>query len=908
MYNKKRKGYTRINKENKMRIHTKMVLRVAFLVSVTLAMMWGMSELVKGNDTMATVECNPDATSINDARCLQDMNDSIKESMVVETQYSLVDIRDEKGYWVSLLEDGNIWMTQNLELGNALSAIDLSPDDTDISPSSTFTSLPAGTALTNADEDLYTTDGGYIAGAGFWVQNSGSFVRDMVKTNGSDHYRVGNGYPWTVATAQTTEYVDPTGQDGINPEPVDSICPAGWKLPSQDEYSALLAVYNLSGEGVDEATAIEISGQLRVEPFLFVRGFPYMLGTNGHYWTSTTSVEDEHYVARVFFLDGYNSGVSSQADEISGIVDAMRCIARSDSDISYTLSYNLNGGTGTISDDIVSSSRKKIVATVTDAEPTLANHAFLGWANSSSATVAEYDGGDEITLGGDKTLYAVWEVVISDQVVSFEQTSVEKTYGDSDFTNAATTTGNGTISYSSSNSGVAEVNENTGKVTIVGAGTATITANASATDYYRAASETYTLTVSKATPTVSFENTTVTKNYLDENFINKATAIGGGGIYYESDNTNVASIDSTTGEVTIFGVGTAIITATATATNNYNAASATYTLTVDRSTPTIAFANTSVTKTYGDAKFINAATTISDGTITYVSNNTDVATVNSATGEVTIAKVGTATITASVPATANYGEASATYNLTVNKKTSSAPAEVSETKDGYVTDAVSTIDLNTPGLVWNNPFEKIKEGNYGYAVKYTENADTTNYTTESFEITVHGVRRTYEVVDGDGQDYKQKGDQDIIRFIIGAEYDLFENGGEIRINDAVLDVQYYTAEADDDMMVISISNEYLESLEAGEYNISMYFNDGGIAEAEFIVEKADEEEGEDEEKEDEGEGGDEVPVPDTGRMNQGGVSVGVGTLLGVTPAIIIAGVMIARYCYGARKAHRKFEW
>ena len=54
------------------------------------------------------------------------------------------------------------------------------------------------------------------------------------------------------------------------------------------------------------------------------------------------------------------------------------------------------------------------------------------------------------------------------------------------------------VTYSSSNTGVATVNETTGVVTLVGAGTTTITATGLATDQYEADEASYTLTVSAA--------------------------------------------------------------------------------------------------------------------------------------------------------------------------------------------------------------------------------------------------------------------------------------------------------------------------------------------------------------------------------------------------------------------------
>jgi len=63
-----------------------------------------------------------------------------------------------------------------------------------------------------------------------------------------------------------------------------------------------------------------------------------------------------------------------------------------------------------------------------------------------------------------------------------------------------------------------------------------------------------------------------------------------------------------------------------------------------------------------------------DGTVTYTSNNTSVATVNSSTGLVTVVGTGTATITASMAATSNYTAASASYTVTVSNSTSCTEA------------------------------------------------------------------------------------------------------------------------------------------------------------------------------------------------------------------------------------------
>jgi len=83
------------------------------------------------------------------------------------------------------------------------------------------------------------------------------------------------------------------------------------------------------------------------------------------------------------------------------------------------------------------------------------------------------------------------------QSISYSEAYVTKTVDDEAFTNELTqATVYGDISYESSDESVAKVDEN-GKVTIVGAGTATITATVSGSDNYTADSASYTLTVNQ---------------------------------------------------------------------------------------------------------------------------------------------------------------------------------------------------------------------------------------------------------------------------------------------------------------------------------------------------------------------------------------------------------------------------
>ena len=93
-----------------------------------------------------------------------------------------------------------------------------------------------------------------------------------------------------------------------------------------------------------------------------------------------------------------------------------------------------------------------------------------------------------------------------------------------------------------------------------------------------------TFTINKATPTLSFASSSVSKKTTDSAFTNTLTKKTDGTVTFKSSNTSVAAVNSSTGQVTIKGAGTTTITATATAGTNYNAGTASYTLTVTTNT------------------------------------------------------------------------------------------------------------------------------------------------------------------------------------------------------------------------------------------------------------------------------------------------------------------------------------
>ncbi len=248
-------------------------------------------------------------------------------------------------------------------------------------------------------------------------------------------------------------------------------------------------------------------------------------------------------------------------------------------------------------------------------------------------------------------------LVVSKAAATITLSGMNKTYGDAAFNLNATSNSVGEITYSSSNTSVAVINGN--KVTIVGAGTAVITASQLADNNYNAASVTANLIVAKAAAAISLSD--MNKTYADAAFSVNATSNSTGAISYSSSNANVATINGNT--ITIVGAGTAVITASQATDNNYNTASVTANLVVAKAAATISLADMS--KIYGDAAFNVNATSNSTGAISYSSSNANVATISGNT--ITIVGAGTAVITASQATDNNYNAASVTANLVVAK-------------------------------------------------------------------------------------------------------------------------------------------------------------------------------------------------------------------------------------------------
>lgn len=215
---------------------------------------------------------------------------------------------------------------------------------------------------------------------------------------------------------------------------------------------------------------------------------------------------------------------------------------------------------------------------------------YKSYTSVAQHNVASYVGRIEDKEGGhaneieDNTGEATFETpkYPVERNLKFSETSVTVTYG-ATFTAPDLTGEVSGVNYSSSNTDVATVNSETGEVEIVSPGETTITASAPATEDFLAGSATYTLTVNKAARTLTFSSATATAT-VGKSFT-PPTLTGTpdiSGVKYTSSNTDVATVDESTGAVQIIGAGETTITATVDETDIYLEASTNYTLTVKR--------------------------------------------------------------------------------------------------------------------------------------------------------------------------------------------------------------------------------------------------------------------------------------------------------------------------------------
>ncbi len=221
--------------------------------------------------------------TISDITYMQDMNQQICSNTETPAANSptsayptatLLDKRDNEYYTIVKLEDGNCWMQQNLRLKGATNLVDpqgkgyLTPEDSDVTGR---WQLPA------------TLNGSGNSVSGWTDDNNKPYSAYFSNTTNGVYYN------WTAAIAMSDSSSKTSGD--VN----TSICPRGWKLPTNAEYSNML-----TSEGIANSSAG--STKIRGTPYNYVyagnvgEGTLGNAGSRGYYWSRTADSASNAYL------------------------------------------------------------------------------------------------------------------------------------------------------------------------------------------------------------------------------------------------------------------------------------------------------------------------------------------------------------------------------------------------------------------------------------------------------------------------------------------------------------------------------------------------------------------------------------------------------------------------------------
>ena len=315
--------------------------------------------------TLSEAYASEGKTMINGYYTMQDMTSTIcDKTEAIGAQLQVLDIRDNKLYWISKLADNHCWMTQNLDL-------DLDSNrtythwDTDLGWSTEDGSTVDENATWKPSHSTIDFDGANTNQVPGWVNSntepysanpgdiyyytSGTEENDIKYNslqectvaghNDCAHYHAGNYYNWSVAVGSND--ANNTYNGGI--KTYNSICPKDWRLPDtsilddeHNEFGKLFYEANIisninSSQGIKYKT--NGLNMLRSNPYYFIRpgyintNYLYYSSADGDYWSSV--IYNAEFAYALFF------GKSDLWPAIhhgnygrKGIGRSVRCLAR----------------------------------------------------------------------------------------------------------------------------------------------------------------------------------------------------------------------------------------------------------------------------------------------------------------------------------------------------------------------------------------------------------------------------------------------------------------------------------------------------------------------------------------------------------------------------------------------------
>ncbi len=253
------------------------------------------------------------------------------------------------------------------------------------------------------------------------------------------------------------------------------------------------------------------------------------------------------------------------------------------------------------------------------------------------------------------------------QVLTFTLDEPTVTYTHAPINLSATVDSGFPIDFSISNSSVVALSGST--LTIIGTGTVDVTATQAGTDYYETVSVTRTLTVNKASQSMTFTLSPSTVSYTYGPYTLSASNISGLPITFSIDSrdASVASVSGNT--LTILDVGTARVVASQGGDANWLSTSLVRTLTITKASQTITFSITPTTVTYDPLNVLRSfSVSASPSGLAVTVTSSDDSIVSISGTSVRTHRGGTVTLTASQSGNRYFNAAtSVVVSYTVNK-------------------------------------------------------------------------------------------------------------------------------------------------------------------------------------------------------------------------------------------------
>lgn len=224
----------------------------------------------------AVAHVTPETRTITDITEMQQMTSAICYNTAVNVRKTLIDTRDDSEYSVRKAPDGRCYMGDNLKLTNK----QITSEDSDVSADFT---VPASSS-------------------GFSTQDTSNMY--LYSGNNTGYYT------FYAATAGTG------GTDLSSGDAPSSICPKGWRLPTNGELQTLYSFY-------DNVSFDRLDANLFVGYIL--RGRMYELNNHGMFWASTTYNSE---YAKTVYLDSDEEKILADNRTAKYAGAAIRCVAK----------------------------------------------------------------------------------------------------------------------------------------------------------------------------------------------------------------------------------------------------------------------------------------------------------------------------------------------------------------------------------------------------------------------------------------------------------------------------------------------------------------------------------------------------------------------------------------------------